>query len=101
MKYHYEVTDIEWDAEDDFKEGEASLPSEIRFTADRKLTDDEVSDRISEETGFCHKGFKVKRTLMPICGNCVHYQCGKCAKSKQAVDEYAMAVCFKAKKEDM
>ncbi|MCI8843242.1 MAG: hypothetical protein HFF08_03920 [Oscillospiraceae bacterium] len=48
--------DIEWDTDD--SEGTA-LPKEIDIPAG--MTDiDEISDYISDETGFCHKGFKLK-----------------------------------------
>ena len=50
---------IEWDI-DDF-EGDLDelqmLPNEIDIPKD--LTDDDISDYISEVTGFCHKGFKL------------------------------------------
>ena len=50
---------IEWDI-DDF-EGDLDelkmLPNEIDIPKD--LTDDDISDYISEVTGFCHKGFEL------------------------------------------
>lgn len=46
---------IQWDAEDEAKE---DLPTEIEIPAD--ITDeDEISDYISEQTGFCHYGFMI------------------------------------------
>lgn len=45
---------ILWDVDDE--EDEISLPEEIDIPED--MTDeDEISDYISDETGFCHKGF--------------------------------------------
>ena len=50
---------IEWDI-DDF-EGDLDelqmLPNEIDIP--KYLTDDDISDYISEVTGFCHKGFEL------------------------------------------
>ena len=50
---------IEWDI-DDF-EGDLDelqmLPNEIDIPKD--LTDDDISDYISEVTGFCHKGIEL------------------------------------------
>lgn len=50
---------IEWDI-DDF-EGDLDelqmLPNEIDIP--KNLTDDDISDYISEVTGFCHKGFEL------------------------------------------
>ena len=50
---------IEWDI-DDF-EGDLDelqmLPNEIDIPKD--LTDEDISDYISEVTGFCHKGFEL------------------------------------------
>lgn len=46
---------IQWDVEDEAKE---DLPTEIEIPAD--ITDeDEISDYISEQTGFCHYGFMI------------------------------------------
>lgn len=45
---------ILWDVDDE--EDEISLPEEIDIPED--MTDeDEISDYISDETGFCHYGF--------------------------------------------
>ena len=50
---------IEWEI-DDF-EGDLDelqmLPNEIDIP--KNLTDDDISDYISEVTGFCHKGFEL------------------------------------------
>lgn len=46
---------ILWDVDDDEKEL-VSLPNEIDIP--EGMTDeDEISDYLSDETGFCHKGF--------------------------------------------
>lgn len=53
------AVNIEWDI-DDF-EGDLDelqmLPNEIDIPKD--LTDDDISDYISEVTGFCYKGFEL------------------------------------------
>lgn len=54
------ATDIKWDTEDDefSKEDIPSLPTEI--TIPEGLTDEEeISDYLSEKTGFCHFGFEI------------------------------------------
>lgn len=49
------AVDIEWDFDD---ENEADLPTEIEIP--EGMTDeDEISDYLSELTGFCHKGFSI------------------------------------------
>lgn len=55
---------IKWDLDVENMEAkvELSLPREIIVPED--MTDeDEISDYISEFTGFCHKGFELKREL--------------------------------------
>lgn len=51
---------IIWDVDDvDTEDAVDILPSEIKIPDD--ITDlDEISDYLSDETGFCHFGFKVK-----------------------------------------
>ena len=55
------ATNIEWDIDNEYTEEEkedllATLPTEIEIP--EGMTDeDEISDYISDETGFCHKGF--------------------------------------------
>ena len=55
------ATNIEWDIDDEYTEEEkedllATLPTEIEIP--EGMTDeDEISDFLSDETGFCHKGF--------------------------------------------
>ena len=47
--------DIEWDT-DDLDPEDLDLPNEIEIPPG--MTDeDEISDYISDMTGFCHKGF--------------------------------------------
>lgn len=48
------ATNIIWDV--DYEEDLENLPTEIEIP--EGMTDeDEISDYISDETGFCHKGF--------------------------------------------
>lgn len=47
---------IEWDV--DYKEDLACLPTEIEIP-EEIADDDEISDYISDITGFCHKGFEL------------------------------------------
>lgn len=51
--------DIQWDADGD-NEALASLPNEIEVP-DSLKTIDEISDYITDRTGFCHFGFRVDR----------------------------------------
>lgn len=46
---------IEWDV--DYLEDLENLPQEIEIP--NGIEDDEISDYISDYTGFCHKGFKL------------------------------------------
>lgn len=48
------ATNIEWDVDsmDELKE----LPTEINIP-DGMTDEDEISDYLSDTTGFCHKGF--------------------------------------------
>ena len=58
------VINIKWDLDVENMESkvELSLPREIIVPED--MTDeDEISDYISEFTGFCHEGFELKREL--------------------------------------
>lgn len=57
------VFNIKWDAtKKEIKE--CQLPNECTFDVDDELVDDEleeeVSDMISDEYGFCHKGFEME-----------------------------------------
>lgn len=49
--------DIKWDTDGD-EEILDSLPKEVRIP-DGMVDDDEISDYLSDETGFCHAGFKL------------------------------------------
>ena len=47
---------IEWDV--DYKEDLYALPTEIEIPEDLE-DEDEISDYISDVTGFCHFGFEL------------------------------------------
>lgn len=61
------ATNIQWDI--DLEDGKTyedtvkaiGLPSELCIPNDVK-TDDEISDYISDMTGFCHKGFLLEKS---------------------------------------
>ena len=57
------ATDIIWDV--DYEEELENLPTEIEIP-DGMDDDDEISDYISEKTGFCHKGFKLDKDWFVI-----------------------------------
>lgn len=46
------ATNIQWDADGE----DVSLPKEIDVP-ENMVDEDEISDYLSDETGFCHKGF--------------------------------------------
>lgn len=48
--------DIEWDIE---KDNTIELPKTIKIP-DGLENEDDISDYLSEQTGFCHKGFSLK-----------------------------------------
>lgn len=51
------AVNIQWDF--DGEDGVILLPNEI--TIPKGMTDiDEISDYISDTTGFCHKGFEIE-----------------------------------------
>ena len=51
------ATNIKWDV--DFEEDLEILPTEIEIPED--MTDEEeISDYLSNATGFCHNGFKLE-----------------------------------------
>lgn len=56
----YKVENIQWDCDGD-EEVLASLPKEMEVNVDESLDSDEVMDfisnKISDETGYCHNGF--------------------------------------------
>lgn len=52
------ATNIQWDTDGD-EEILADLPTEIEIP--ESMTDEEeISDYISDETGFCHYGFELE-----------------------------------------
>lgn len=53
------AVNIEWDV--DFEEEKENLPEEIEIPEDiaERNDDEEISDYITELTGFCHKGFEI------------------------------------------
>lgn len=57
VSHYMKAVSIEWDA--DSEEDLKSLPTEIDIPPE--LTDiDEISDYLSDLTGFCHKGFVLR-----------------------------------------
>lgn len=67
MVYCMKAVGIEWDVDSD-KELEW-LPKEMEIPPE--ITDvDEVSDYLSDTTGYCHKGFKIEefQDACPVCG---------------------------------
>ena len=57
VSHYSKAVSIEWDA--DSEEDLKSLPTEIDIPPE--LTDiDEISDYLSDLTGFCHKGFVLR-----------------------------------------
>lgn len=50
------AVDIDWDV--DCEEDREFLPTEIEIP-DGMEDDDEISDYLSDVTGFCHKGFRL------------------------------------------
>lgn len=52
---HTKATNIQWDTDDDAK-ALSKLPGEIDIP-DGMTDEDEISDYISNVTGFCHFGF--------------------------------------------
>ena len=57
VSHYQKAVSIEWDA--DSEEDLKSLPTEIDIPPE--LTDiDEISDYLSDLTGFCHKGFVLR-----------------------------------------
>jgi|TARA_R110000787_G_scaffold235704_1_gene342467 hypothetical protein len=57
----YEVTNIKYDTDDEEIDLPKLLNIEVPSGLDEEETDEYVSDKISEETGFCHKGFSMRR----------------------------------------
>lgn len=61
---------IKWDTDGD-EEVLQNLPTEMiipdelaeYYSADREYTTEEISDWLSEETGFCHSGFEIVKEV--------------------------------------
>lgn len=51
------ATNIKWDV--DFEEDLEILPTEM-IISDGMTDEEEISDYISDETGFCHMGFELE-----------------------------------------
>ena len=65
------ATNILWDVDDDdaevaVEEILAQLPTEIEIP--NEIADDEIADYLSEQTGYCHFGFKVNNVQV-LCTN--------------------------------
>jgi hypothetical protein len=59
---YMKAINIEWDLSDDDYEGDIDdidLPTEIEIP-DGMTDEDEISDFLSDETGFCHCGFDLE-----------------------------------------
>lgn len=56
------ATNIQWDIDPEYK-NEVSLPSEIEIP-DNITDEDEISDYISNQTGYCHCGFTLEKQKM-------------------------------------
>lgn len=59
------AVDIEWDV--DYEEDRELLPTEIEIPHGMK-DEDEISDYLSDVTGYCHKGYALVKTRYCICG---------------------------------
>jgi hypothetical protein len=57
----YEVTNIKYDTDGEEIDLPKLLNIEVPSGLDEEETDEYVSDKISEETGFCHKGFSMRK----------------------------------------
>lgn len=53
------ATNIEWDIDNEDDEPIPNLPSEIEIPND--IPEEEISDYISDVTGFCHKGYVLEK----------------------------------------
>ena len=54
---HLRAVNIIWDTDEE--DGDISLPTEIDIP-DGMTDDDEISDYLSDTTGFCHKGYNLE-----------------------------------------
>ena len=59
IKYNTSYVNIEWDV--DLAEDLDSLPKEVQIP-DGMTDTEEISDYLSNLTGFCHRGFGLKET---------------------------------------
>lgn len=50
------ATNIKWDIDED---PNTDLPKDIKIP-DEMVDEDEISNYISDFTGYCHKGFEIK-----------------------------------------
>ena len=50
------ATNIKWDID---KDPNTDLPKDIKIP-DEMVDEDEISNYISDITGYCHKGFEIK-----------------------------------------
>lgn len=56
---HLRAVNIIWDIDEDDENDDISLPTEIDIP-DGMTDDDEISDYLSDTTGFCHKGYSLE-----------------------------------------
>lgn len=57
----YEVTNIKYDTDGEEVDLPKLLNIEVPGGLDEEEVDEYVSDKISDETGFCHKGFDMRK----------------------------------------
>ena len=57
----YEVFDIKYDTDGEEVDLPKLLNIEVPEDLDEEEVDEYVSDKISELTGFCHKGFSMRK----------------------------------------
>lgn len=80
IKLPTKACDIDWDTDDD---EDVSLPTEIEIPKEICDDEDEISDYLSDTTGYCHNGFNLKHDLenfdskeYPHCALYIIFQCG-------------------------
>lgn len=57
---HLYACNIDWDIDEEDDDGSITLPQEIQIPDDIDQSDDDaISDWLSDEFGFCHKGFEL------------------------------------------
>ena len=62
------ATNIKWDTDEDVEVAiptEMIVPDELEemYKKDREFALEEISDWLSEETGFCHNGFEIANVI--------------------------------------